>query len=117
MDSGIFLNINPSILVMFFIIFITIFESIAQSCLKTYQKEEANLYIIVALFCYTLICFLLIQCYKNNAYLGHVNLMWSCFSIIFIIGVGCIFFDERFTSDDLMAILLAFGSIYYINRD
>ncbi len=109
--------LNPSTIVLFAVIFITIFESIAQTCLKTYEKKEVNLYIIVALFCYTLVCFLLILCYKNNGYLGHVNLMWSCFSIIFVIGAGCFFFEEKFTSDDLMAVILAFGAIYYVNRD
>ncbi len=109
--------LEPKVIVIFSIIFITIFEGLAQSCLKQYNQEEFNFYVIIALFCYTLICFLLLQCYKNNGYLGHVNLIWSCMSIIFIIGIGCLFFGEEFTSDDLMGVILAFGAIYFVNKD
>lgn len=110
------MHFEPKFIVILSILFITIFEGLAQSCLKKYNKEDLNLYIIVALFCYTLICFLLLQCYKNDAYMGHVNLIWSCLSIIFIIGVGCLVFGEKFTSDDLMGVILAIGAIYFVQR-
>ncbi len=111
------ITFDPNIIIILSVIFITIFEGIAQTCLKTYNGNDTNLFIIIALFCYALVCFLLLQCYKHNGYMGHINLMWSCFSIIFVIGAGCFFFDEKFTPDDLIAVLLAFGAIYFVNRD
>jgi multidrug transporter EmrE-like cation transporter len=99
------------------IIFITIFEAMAQSCLKSYRNNNNYLYLGVAILFYTVVCFLLINCYRNDGYLGEVNLMWSCMSIIIILIFGHVMFDEELTKNEVVAILLALGAIYFANQE
>lgn len=104
-------------MVVLSIILITIFEAMAQTCLKTYRNNSNYLYLGIAIVFYTIVCFLLINCYRNDGFLGEVNLMWSCMSIVIILLFGHIAFDEKLTQNEVFAILLAFAAIYFANKN
>jgi len=111
------LHLSPRWIIILSIVFITIFEALAQTCLKTYRANNNYMYLGVAILFYTVVCFLLINCYRNDGYLGEVNLMWSCLSIIIILLFGHIAFDEELTKNEVIAILLAFAAIYFANQE
>jgi len=106
-------------LILYSVIFITLFEAIAQVCLKNFQlgKYGKYAYLTFAIIFYFLVGSLLCYCYKNNAKLGSVNLMWSCMSIIAVILFGYIFLQENIKHHDVMAILFAFLAIYFANQN
>lgn len=111
--------INHKSLILYSVIFITLFEATAQVCLKKFQlgKYGTYTYLFFAVVFYFLVGGLLCYCYKNNAKLGSVNLMWSCMSIIAVILFGYIFLQEKIKHHDLMAILFAFLAIYFANQN
>jgi multidrug transporter EmrE-like cation transporter len=95
------------------VLLIVLCETLAQACLK--QSEKQSIFFIIALFLYAIVCYLLVICYFNNGHLGQVNLLWSSFSIISVIAVGYLLFDETIDTNKLMAISLAVGAIYFAN--
>lgn len=106
-------------IILYSVIFITLFEATAQVCLKKFQLEKYGkyIYLLFAVFFYILVGGLLCYCYNKNAKLGSVNLMWSCMSIIAVILFGYVFLQENIKHHDLMAILFAFLAIYYANQN
>jgi multidrug transporter EmrE-like cation transporter len=48
--------------------------------------------------------------------MGHVNLLWSCISIIFAITIGAILFGEPFNRFTIFAIILAVAAIYFAQK-
>ena len=101
-------------IILYSIIFITIFESLGQLCLKKSQKNH-HLFAI-GLISYLIVCLLLCVCYKHDGFIGKVNLMWSCMSIVFVILVGYIFLQEKIERHDIIALLLALLAIYFANK-
>lgn len=111
--------VNHKSLILYSVIFITLFEATAQVCLKKFQLEKYGkyAYLFFAVVFYFFVGSLLCYCYKNNAKLGSVNLMWSCMSIIAVILFGYIFLQEKIKHHDLMAILFAILAIYFANQN
>jgi drug/metabolite transporter (DMT)-like permease len=64
---------------------------------------------------YAVVATLLYFSYKYEG-LGHINLVWSCVSIIIAILIGCILFHEPHNKYTYVAIILAFGAIYFAHR-
>jgi hypothetical protein len=106
-------------IIMYAVVLIALFEATAQVCLKKFDLNSKNTYsyLLTALVLYLIVCGLLCLCYSNKGHLGKVNLMWSCMSIIFVILFGYIFLQEEIKRHDVLAILCAFGAIYFANMD
>lgn len=107
---------TAKVIVLLSISFIVIFEAIAQLCLRKSERDGMSFLFFVGIACYSIVCLLLFNCYKNKARMGSVNLIWSCFSIISIIIIGYVFFEEKVYTHDIIAILMAFGAIYFANQ-
>lgn len=101
--------------VVWIIVGITLVEACAQTTLKT-ARIKNNIYLVpLGMIFYAIVASLLYMTYKYEG-LGHVNLVWSCASIIIAILIGCILFKEPHNRYTYMAILLAFGAIYFAHR-
>jgi len=95
------------------VLLIVVCETLAQACLK--KSDQQSLFFIIALFLYAVVCYLLVICYFNDGHLGQVNLIWSGFSIIAVITVGYLLFDEILDANKLLAVAFAIGAIYFAN--
>ena len=98
----------------FLLIFsIVFFESIAQYHIKQSKIKNNNLYILVAIFSYSIVCLLLDKCYDFNG-VGITNFVWSIASIISMLMVGVILFNESITKYDALGIVLSLIGLYLI---
>ena len=102
-------------MVIWIIVAITIVEACAQATLKTARAKEMPYLVPLGIAFYATVAFLLYLCYRYEG-LGHVNLVWSCASIIIAILIGCILFNEPHNKYTYIAILLAFAAIYFAHR-
>lgn len=104
---------NSQTVLMFSIVSIVICETIAQTCLK--KSETHQMYVVIAVLLYAFICYLLLVCYRNKGYMGQVNMMWNLMSIISVISVGYLLFNESISINKLIAVALSIGAIYFAN--
>ena len=106
--------------VLFLITFITIFEACGQyfikmSKTKTTLNHKSNgsiKYLYIGIISYIIVCLLLYNVYNYEG-LGHVNLVWSCMSIILAYTVGHCIFMEPFNEYTILAIIFACIAIYF----
>jgi len=103
-------------IILFAIVLITVFESCGQLCFKEFQKQNLFLYFLLGIFFYFAVCCLLVLCYRHNGFLGEVNLTWSCMSIVLVIIVGHTILGEYISYNDIIAVGLAIGAIYFANK-
>ncbi len=101
--------------VIWIIVAITVAEACAQATLKTARARKMPYLVPLGILFYTAVATLLYFCYKYEG-LGHVNLVWSCASIVIAILIGCIVFNEPHNRYTYIAILLAFSAIYFAHR-
>lgn len=102
-------------LVIWIIVGITIVEACAQATLKTARAKKMAYLVPLGVLFYAIVAYLLFVSYKYEG-LGHVNLVWSCASIIIAILVGCLLFNEPHNRYTYIAITLAFAAIYFAHR-
>lgn len=102
-------------IVILIIVAITIVEACAQASLKTAQIKKYPYLVPLGIVFYVGVATLLYFSYKYEG-LGHINLVWSCASIIIAILIGCIFFNEPHNKYTYIAMLLAFAAIYFAHR-
>lgn len=100
--------LNNSIL--FYILLIVIFESVAQTCLKNYSNSNNSSFLYIGLFFYLGVAWFLCQSYSQQGGMGKVNLIWSGVSVIVSLSIGILVFKERFHFHDILAtIMITFG--------
>jgi len=102
-------------IVIWLIVAITIAEAFGQATLKTARVKKMPYLIVFGIIFYTAVATLLYMAYRYEG-LGHVNLVWSCVSIIIAILVGCVLFNEPHNKYTYIAIVLAFAAIYFAHR-
>lgn len=102
-------------LVIWIIVAITIVEACAQATLKTARAKKIGYLVPLGVLFYAIVAYLLFMTYKYEG-LGHVNLVWSCASIIIAILVGCLLFNEPHNKYTYIAVVLAFSAIYFAHR-
>jgi multidrug transporter EmrE-like cation transporter len=107
---------TAKVIVLLSIVFIVISEAVAQTCLKKSHKDHMPLLFYVGIIFYGVVCMLLLNCYRNGLYMGRLNLIWSCCSIITIIVVGYFFFNEQIYPHDIAAIFFAMVAIIFANQ-
>lgn len=104
-------KLNPNArfwIVIRFALIISIIESLSQASIKGKR-------IIYGFIGYGIIVLLLSNAYNYEG-LGHMNLVWSCVSIITCYIIGCIGFNEQFNKYTIAAILCAIMAIYLAHR-
>jgi multidrug transporter EmrE-like cation transporter len=98
------------------IVLISLFECIAQGCLKKFFKNSKLFFFGIGVICYAAVCYLLVRSYHFKS-MGIVNCIWSGVSILFIVSIGCIFFNESINLQDFVGILLILIGIWFILYD
>ena len=92
-------------IVIQFAIFISAIEAFAQLNIKNHN-------IFLGFLGYTIIVFVLYKAYNYEG-LGHMNLVWSCLSIIIAYIVGYIYFKEKMNKYTFIAVIFALLAIYF----
>lgn len=95
-------------LVIKFALAISLVESISQVNIK-------NKNILIGLMGYTIIVLILYNSYDYEG-LGHMNLVWSCVSIIMCYLMGYLFFNESINIYTAGAIVFSLCAIYLAHR-
>ena len=98
---------------LFLILGVVFFEGIAQYHIKKSRITKNSLYILVSIFAYSIVCLLLKQCYAFNG-IGITNLTWSVISIITMLSIGVIMFNEDITRYDIMGVIMCLFGMYLI---
>lgn len=93
--------LNNSIL--FYILLIVIFESVAQGCLKNYSVSNNINFLYLGMFLYLGVAWVLCKSYENKGGLGMVNLIWSGVSVVASTVMGILIFKEKFHFHDIIA--------------
>lgn len=101
--------------VIWIIVGITLVEACAQATLKTARNKKNPYLVPLGIVFYAIVATLLYMSYKYEG-MGHVNLVWSCASIVIAVLIGCLLFGEPHNRYTYIAILLAFGAIYFAHR-
>jgi len=89
------------------------FESIAQYHIKKSKVNHTYLYLVIALFCYIIVCLLVNRCYHFDG-MGITNFVWSILSIITMLAVGGLVFNEKITKYDVIGMVLSVIGLYLI---
>lgn len=96
------------------ILLISFCEGIGQSCLKKVFSDPDKMHLfVVALVFYGIVCYLLLMSYKYRG-MGIVNVIWSGLSILLIVSIGVLFFQETITNMDKIGIVLIIAGIVFV---
>ena len=98
-------------LVMALILGISIFEACGQFSIRNGNGKREKKWLFFGIAFYAVVCYLLWKSYTYEG-MGHVNLLWSCLSIILAYVSGIVFFGEVCNKYTILAIALAFSAIY-----
>ena len=98
-------------IILVLVVAISFVECYAQYNLKNGRKHHNKHCLVLSALLYGFICYLLYTSYEFEG-MGHVNLMWSCISIILAYIVGVIVFGEHLNKYGLLAILFALLAVY-----
>jgi multidrug transporter EmrE-like cation transporter len=105
---------NGYIGLIIIIILISLCETLGQSCLKFFDKNNHRFeFYLLGIIFYALVCFLLVMSYKYRG-MGIINVLWSGISILLIMSSGIIFFGEKITTMDKIGIILIISGIVFI---
>lgn len=89
---------------IFLIIFlIVIIETISISCVKGYHDGAGQTFMLLAIFGYSIVCYLLNKSLSYKDSMGMVNLLWSGMSVLAVSVVGVLLFKEKVSSYDMIA--------------
>jgi drug/metabolite transporter (DMT)-like permease len=102
-------------IVLFFALMISMSEGIAQYLVKRAQMTSKISMVLLGIFFYGLVCFMLYRSYSFEN-VGHMNLVWSCMSIIIAFISGFFIFEEPFNWYTVLAIIFACIAIYFSHR-
>ena len=97
--------------VLYLVILISAIEGFSQYNIKKGNGDHNYTHLVYGIIGYSVICFLLWKSYNFEA-MGHVNLLWSCVSIIIAYMIGIKFFKETHNKYTCYAILFALAAIY-----
>ena len=100
-------------MVYLLVIGILISETIALSFLKEYSVNANLLFYLCGLFFYAVVTMLLVKSFRYEG-MGVVNVLWSAFSIMFVVASGVIFFKEKVHVLELLGIVLVLGGVSLI---
>lgn len=106
---------NPKDLNFYFLLILTIvfFESVAQYHIKKNKVNHNALYLLISMFCYSIVCLLLNKCYEFDG-MGMTNFVWSILSIVSMLTVGYLVFDETIKKYDIIGMVLSVIGLYLI---
>lgn len=96
------------------IVAISVLECFGQSCLLSFQKNPSKWILFLGgLLFYSIVCFLLVLSYQYKG-IGLINVLWSGISVLVIVSMGMIFFDEKITRMDWFGVAMVLLGIALI---
>lgn len=98
------------------VLLISIFEAFAQSTIHYAYYNNNKYYIIFGIFLYIIIAFLIYKAYNYKG-VGMVNAIWSGFSIIFMIIIGIVLFNEKILFNEYIGIFFIIIGIFITNKN
>lgn len=98
------------IIIIFIVVF---FECLGQGLLKHYNTNNQVCYFLIAVLCYIVVCFFLVESYNNNS-IGSVACIWSGMTIVIMVLIGVVLYNEKLTFKDIIAISLIITGIFLI---
>jgi multidrug transporter EmrE-like cation transporter len=105
---------SPVGIIIVFALCIAFFEAIAQSSLKYYSLDKntrSEMLVYIGIAGYIIVALLLLTSYEYED-MGHMNMTWSCVSIIVAYIMGYILFEEHINHYTIMSIALSLAAIY-----
>jgi len=100
-------------MVYLLVIGILISETIALTFLKEYAVNANLIFYFCGLFFYAVVTMLLVQSFKYEG-MGVVNVLWSAFSIMFVVATGIFFFKEKVHLLELLGVVLVLCGVSLI---
>ena len=97
-------------MVYLLVIGILLSETIAIGLLKEYSMTSNLAFYILGILFYVLVTMLLVQSFKYEG-IGIVNVLWSAFSMLLVVGVGVIFFKEHLNLPEIVGVSMVFGGV------
>jgi len=94
-----------SSIIILFALIISLTEAFAQYSLKSNK-------LFFGIIGYSIVAMILFTSY-NYEDLGHMNLIWSCVSIIMCFFIGVFIFNEKFNKYTMVAVIFAISAIYF----
>lgn len=95
------------------ILALVIFEGSAQYHIKKSRQPNGLVFLFVGIFCYSVVCLLLHKCYAFEG-MGMTNFVWSIMSIISMMAIGYIAFNEEINKYDVIGFGLCSIGLYFI---
>lgn len=93
-----------------YVLLILIAETTALSFLKKFSVDSNYAYFAVGIFFYTLVAIFLVKTFKYEG-MGLVNVLWSAFSVIFVVAAGMLFFKESFSYVEAFAMVMILSGV------
>lgn len=92
---------------------IVIFESIAQYHISESKRHNSVIFFLLAIASYSIVCILSHKCYDFGE-LAIANFAWYSLSIISIVLIGFLGYNESITRYDIAGLIMAIGGLYLI---
>ncbi len=96
-----------------YIFFILISETSAMSLLKEYSLSGSVFALSAGLACYFLVCIFFELSLKFEG-MGMVNILWSAFSVIFVVTTGVLLFGEEITKMQMLGIGFVITGVVFL---
>ncbi len=93
-----------------YVMLILVSETTALSFLKKFSVSSNYAYFALGVLFYILVSLFLVKSFKYEG-MGIVNVLWSAFSVIFVVSVGVLFFKESITYVEMGAMLMILGGV------
>lgn len=87
------------------VIFVCIFETLAQTSVKWAHDKKNVLLVSISVLCYAAVSAFLYKAYAYKG-IGMVNVMWSGMSILLMLSIGYFIFGERISYSEWIGVLL-----------
>lgn len=88
-----------------FVLFILLSETTALSLFKQYSLSQNIAYLIAGLACYAFVSLFLVKSFRYEG-MGIVNVLWSAFSVIFVVIAGIVLFGESINKIEAVGIAM-----------
>lgn len=98
---------------IFLVLTVVGFESVAQKYCKTYSDDKKYCYLGLAIFFYALVAVFLSRA-QEHTNIGVVNSLWSGLSVVSVCLVGYLFFGQTLNVKQGIAILLILIGVCYL---
>ncbi|HVW66921.1 MAG TPA: SMR family transporter [Candidatus Peribacteraceae bacterium] len=102
--------IRSSTMLYIIVFLILVMETTAMSFLKEYSETSGTVALGLGIACYMGVSLLLIRSFRYEG-MGIVNVLWSAFSVIFVVAVGIFLFQETISGIETIGIAFVLSGV------